>query len=77
MMRSDSLSLSSYSSWLLPAVLKVRGGPTYGEDTLLLKRRRRRAFACTRRPVVTTSSVAAEDSEDEEGCDDTSIQDSV
>ena len=76
-MRSDSLSLSSYSSWLLPAVLKDRDGPTYGEDTLLFKRRRRRAFDCTLRPVVTTSSVAAEDSEDDEGCEDTSIQDSV
>lgn len=71
MTRSDSLSLSSYSSWLLvQPMLEERaimcsadGAP--GLATLL---RRCRGSCCTRSPVVTISSFA-DDSEEDEGCE--------
>lgn len=68
MTRSDSLSLSSYSSWLLPAVLIRREG-MLPEGRFCVRRRRRIVLeSCwTRRPVVTTSSAAAEESEDDDG----------
>lgn len=79
MTRSDSLSLSSYSSWLLtPPALDVRatvcrleGAP--GRATLL---RRGRGSCCTRKPVVTISSLFADDSEEDEGCELISIHES-
>lgn len=69
MTRSDSLSLSSYSSWLLVpsasearvVMCSVEGAP--GLTTLL---RLRLGVCCTRKPVVTTSSLA-EDKEEEDG----------
>ena len=75
---SDSLSLSSYSSWLLlpPPTLVTRWpvpiwNPPRGRLCLLC-----RFESCwTVSPVVMISS-AAEDSEDEDGSDVRSIQDS-
>lgn len=78
MTRSDSLSLSSYSSWLLPPALVGRSDMSACVGARDRRRRLRRLFesCCTRRPVVTISSVA-DDKDDEEGCEETSIHDSV
>lgn len=75
--RSDSLSLSSYSSWLLPVVLVDRICGPWGSDTVLVKRRLLRGSCCGRKAGGTTSSVAADEREDEEGREATSIQDSA
>lgn len=82
MTRSDSLSLSSYSSWLLPPpptpVLVVRypvpitNCPVLRERRLLLCRFE---SCCTLKPVVIISS-ATEESEDEDGLEPISTHDS-
>lgn len=77
---SDSLSLSSYSSWLLfppPALVTrypvpIRNWPVLRER---LRRRWRLESCWTLSPVVMISS-AAEDSEEEDGLDSISIHDS-
>lgn len=76
-MPSSSLSLSSYSSWLLLAPDEVACRLSC-ERPRCDKRRLRRAWeACrTRRPVVTISSVLVEERDEDEGCDESSIQDS-
>lgn len=78
MKRSDSLSLSSYSSWLLPAALRLRIGAPGGRGPFLFKRRLRRPSGPkrSRRAFGFVSSAAAEDKDEEEGCEETSIQDS-
>lgn len=78
MMRSDSLSLSSYSSWLLPAALRLRIGAPGGSGPFRLDRRLRRPCWSkrSRRAFGSVSSAAAEDKEEEEGWEDISIQDS-
>ncbi len=79
MMRSDSLSLSSYSSWLLvPVALKRRMGSPGGRGSLRSKRRLLRPCwsTCTRIPFRSRSS-AAEEREEDEGWEAISIQDSV
>ena len=67
--RSDSLSLSSYSSWLLPATLAPRTGTSWGRGSLRPKRRLLRPCLsyCTRTPFGPASSAAAEEREEEEG----------
>lgn len=72
---SLSLSLSSYSSWLLVPVCLVSSPMGDGAPGCILRLRRVFESFCTRRPVVTISSPI-EDREDEEGCDDISTQDS-
>lgn len=67
---SSSLSLSSYSSWLLVPVCKGCEAP----GCALLRLRVSDTW-CTRRPVVTISSPR-EDSEEEDGCEDISTHDS-
>lgn len=81
MTRSDSLSLSSYSSWLLfpPAAeilypVPIENWPPPRER--LFCRLCIFESCCTVRPVVMISSVA-EDKEVEEGPDAISIHDSV
>jgi len=73
---SDSLSLSSYSSRLLPLALGGRV-PTFKCKVEEAVRRLLRVVESywTRRPVVTTSSVADE-CEDDDGREDISIQES-
>lgn len=78
--RSDSLSLSSYSSWLLPGPLWGAGERSLIDPTEVPCRdeRRLRRLGSTRRPVVIISSlVVADDVEEVEGCDETSIQEST
>jgi hypothetical protein len=71
--RSSSLSLSSYSSWLLVLVCLAARPICEGAWT---RRRLRVLESCaTRRPVVTISSPI-EESEEEEGWEDISTQDS-
>ena len=69
MIRSDSLSLSSYSSWLLPATLARRTATPRGRGSLRPRRRLLRPWLsyCTRTPVGPASSAAAEEREEEEG----------
>lgn len=71
--RSDSLSLSSYSSWLLvPACLVSRAR----DDAPGALRRRLGVDSCwTRSPVVTISSPI-EEREEEDGWEDISTQES-
>lgn len=71
--RSDSLSLSSYSSWLLVPACLVSTAMT--EVTGALRRRRGMASCWTRSPVVTISSPM-EEREEEEGWEDISTQES-
>lgn len=76
---SDSLSLSSYSSWLLvPPILGALLVMFKWVGAVGRNRRLRRAFesCCTRRPVVTISS-AIEESEEEDGWEEISIQEST
>jgi len=77
MILSDSLSLSSYSSWLLPPALEARGPIWMCIGPFCRSRLRRRALeSCwTRKPVVMISSFA-DDKEEDEGCDDSSTQES-
>lgn len=77
--RSDSLSLSSYSSWLLPppALAARYPVPMTNWPVLRARRRRWRLESCwTRRPVVMISSLV-EEREDEEGPDAISIHEPV
>ena len=79
MIRSDSLSLSSYSSWLLPPVaLRRRSGIPGAAGPVLTNLRLLRPCwpNCTPRARGLVSSAAAEEREEEEGWDETSIQDS-
>src|SRR5690349_20522904 len=80
MTRSDSLSLSSYSSWLLfpPALLTLCPVPIENCPPPLarLGRRWRLESCCTVRPVVMISS-AAEERDAEDGPDPISTHDSV
>ena len=81
MTRSSSLSVSSYSSWLLVAPLWLAGWPTINEAGM------GRCCCCDRlrlggyellptlRPVVTMSSPM-DDRDDDDGCEATSTQDS-
>ena len=71
--RSDSLSLSSYSSWLLVPACLV--STAMNEVTGALRRRRGMASCWTRNPVVTISSPM-EEREEEEGWEDISTQES-
>jgi hypothetical protein len=73
MTRSSSLSLSSYSSWLL--VLVCRASRLMCDGPATLRRLRELGSCCTRRPVVTISSPI-EEREDEDGCEAISTQDS-
>ena len=81
--RSDSLSLSSYSSWLLPAALLGRAGTVVPRVISRCKPRRwcclGRLECCrTCRPVVTMLlSPPAEDREEEDGWDVMSTQEST
>jgi hypothetical protein len=71
---SSSLSLSSYSSWLLVLLCLF---PNVVCDGPAARLRRRGLGACdTRNPVVTISSPI-EESDDEDGSDDISTQDSA
>lgn len=78
MILSDSLSLSSYSSWLLPPRLRSRGAVYRWSMVARRCRRRRRVLeSCwTRSPSVMISS-AIDDSEEEDGWEETSIHDSM
>jgi hypothetical protein len=71
--RSDSLSLSSYSSWLLVPVCLV--SMVMYDVPGALRRRRGMASCWTRSPVVTISSPM-EEREEEEGWEDISTQES-
>ena len=84
MTRSSSLSVSSYSSWLLVAPPCVEGWPTIKEAGIgccccceTCDRLRRGGYEVlpTLSPVVTISSPMLDKDEDE-GCDATSTQDS-
>jgi hypothetical protein len=71
---SSSLSLSSYSSWLLVLLCLF---PNVVCDGPAARLRRRGLGACdTRNPVVTISSPM-EESDDEDGSEDISTQDSA
>jgi hypothetical protein len=80
---SDSLSLSSYSSWLLPAALDGRPGsrmPRAMSSCKCLRRRWRRMFESWRiwSPVVKISlSPPADDRDEEEGCEEISTHESA
>lgn len=77
---SSSLSVSSYSSWLLEAAAPTAAAGSASRWLLLLAGRRwlcasRRCREPTLRPVVMTSSPMDE-SDDDDGCDDISTHDS-
>lgn len=79
MTRSDSLSLSSYSSWLLPPPPLVARYPVPMTNWPVLRARRlllcTLESCCTLRPVVMISS-AAEESDDDDGLESISTHDS-
>lgn len=77
MTRSDSLSLSSYSSWLLPppALVALYPVPITNWPVVRARRRRCKLESCwTRRPVVMIS-LSAEEREEEDCREAISIHD--
>lgn len=81
MIRSESPSLSPYSSVLLPFRSRVLDGMRPSTCVIVgLNNLRLLLCPSSRKPLdsrATTSSVAAEDNDEEDGLDETSTQDSV